>query len=168
MMERIASRSWVLDGGQKDGGEAWSETQEINRSTWFITTGFKYVFVDTAADYNPFSINDKENLTVSFKRNWNLMNLLPHTAGWRCYSLSPAGGVVCWCLCYSLQAKAVARSCWVDPSPSRTGRFYEGPSQDWSSCRSQLLVPSPAVKSNSLNCLAAFLKVQNSKVPLIV
>lgn len=75
MMERIASRSWVLDGGQKDGGEAWSETQEINRSTWFITTGFKYVFADIAADYNPFSINDKENLTVSFKKELKLNEL---------------------------------------------------------------------------------------------
>lgn len=26
MIERIASRSWVLDGGQNDGGEPWVET----------------------------------------------------------------------------------------------------------------------------------------------
>lgn len=47
MMERIASRSWVLDGGQNDGGEPWGETQiwdnnntQNKRNIWFIKPDF--------------------------------------------------------------------------------------------------------------------------------
>lgn len=67
---------------------------------------------------------------------------------WRHYPLSPAGGGVGWRQRHTLRASALAGSCWLVPSPSRTGRSCAGPLPGWSSCRSPLRVPSPERKKS--------------------
>lgn len=75
-------------------------------------------------------------------------NSLWGKAYWRHYPLSPAGGGAGWRQRHTLRASALAGSCWLVPSPSRTGRSYAGPSPGWNSCRSPLRVPSPERKKS--------------------
>lgn len=171
MMERIASRSWVLDWGQNDGGEPWWKTQiwtpAKQQNIWFIKTSLVLAATAIHILYSHFSVNREIKLffyqrgQYHVKQNRNLRSLLRDKACWRHYPFSPAGDDVCWWQCHTLQASAGAGSCWIVPSPSRTGKSSAGPLLVLSSCRLPLPVPSPAGKRVHCESVGQRVKVQN-------
>lgn len=118
------------------------------KNIWFIKQDFHVVKVGAETETLIHTTAPQIVLYPSEKQcpvkvNWNLTNSLWGKSCWRHYQLPPAGGDVYWCWCHTLEARAVAESCWVVPSPSRTERSSGGPLLDWSSCRWLLPVPSP-------------------------